>query len=244
MTTVAPDEFDPFGPLEPPMAPAAGAPLPPAGVSREMPPVASAPRVTAPGAAGVASAAVGAVEPVEGAVAAPAAPAAPDQVAAEVRLADGDVTAPLGGVIAGGSRKPFPAAKPLPAGPGTEAQDVRDAVGAEPDYSDLASINRDLLRLRVRMAQVRRAMREASRAGVEARITYQRELRRALVQQSGGSAEMRKAAAELMCEDLEARAIIAEKAAEELVTLYRSVRDDMENAKVVAYNLRVLHSLD
>ena len=208
MTTAAPDEFDPFGPVGSPVVSAAGAPLPPAVPVRQV----AAPESVAP------------------------AVAAGDGSPSSRRLAEGEVTAPLGGVVAGGSRKPFPAARPLPEWPGTDVQDVRDAVDATPDYSDLAALNRDLLRLRVRMAQVRRAMREASRAAVE--------LRRALVQQSGGSAEMRKAAAELMCEDLEARAIIAEKSAEEFVTLYRSVRDDMENAKVVAYNLRVLHSMD
>ena len=122
-------------------------------------------------------------------------------------------------------------------------QDHEDGADGQVDYSDLAAINRDLLRLRVRMNRARRAMRQASRDAVEAKLRYHRALRRALVQQSGGSAETRKAAAELMCEDLEADMVMCAQVADEYTTLFRSVRDDIENAKVVAYNLRALANL-
>lgn len=151
-----------------------------------------------------------------------------------------DNTVPRGGPVAGGKRAPIPENKPIPTWEETHTQDSFDSADDQVDYHDLASLNRELQRLRVRMANIRRAMRDAGRESVEAKMKYQRALRRALVQQSGGSAESRKANAELQCEDLEADMAMKAQVAEEYVTLFRSVRDDIENAKVVAYNLRAL----
>lgn len=153
---------------------------------------------------------------------------------------DSDNTVPHGGPVAGGKRTPIPENKPIPDWESTEAQDSFDSADDQVDYHDLTSLNRELQRLRVRMANIRRAMRNAGRESVEAKMRYQRALRRALVQQSGGSAESRKANAELQCEELEADMAMKAQVAEEYVTLFRSVRDDIENAKVVAYNLRAL----
>lgn len=170
-------------------------------------------------------------------------PAVPVKAAAPVAEPAAEVVVPRGGPVANGRREAIPAAPPLPAWEDPANQDRGDALDVDVDYSDLAALNRDLLRLRVQMSRVRRAMRTAGRQAVEAKLEYQRALRRALVQQTGGSAETRKAAAELMCEELEAKVITLEKVAEEYNTLFRSVRDDIENAKVVAYNLRVLGNL-
>lgn len=160
-------------------------------------------------------------------------------------LPDGDITGedtvPARGTpVAGGRRVSVPAPRPLPAWNAPNDQDLYDSGDGGFDYSDLERLNRDMLQLRIRMSKVRRAMRQASREAVEAKLSYQRALRRALIQQSGGSAEMRKAAAELMCEDLEADWAMRQQVAEEFTTLFRSIRDDIENAKVVSYNLRAL----
>lgn len=170
----------------------------------------------------------------------PAAPTAAVRAPAE---GPAETVVPRGGPVANGRREAIPPAPPLPRWEDPANQDRGDALDVEVDYSDLAALNRDLLRLRVQMSRVRRAMRTAGREAVEAKLEYQRALRRALVQQTGGSAETRKAAAELMCEELEARVTTLEKVADEYNTLFRSVRDDIENAKVVAYNLRVLGNL-
>jgi hypothetical protein len=155
-----------------------------------------------------------------------------------------DVTVPRGGPIANGRREPIAAARPLPAWADPSAQDFNDgATEGEIDYSDLESLNRDLMRLRVRMNRIRRQMRQAGRDAVDAKLNYQRVFRRALIQQSGGSAESRKAAAELMCEEQEAEMVMKQQVADEYSTLFRSIRDDMENAKTVAYNMRALTSL-
>lgn len=156
---------------------------------------------------------------------------------------DGSTDIARGGPVSGGRRLPIPPAPELPAWADPGPQDHEDGADGQLDYSDLAALNRDLLRLRVRMNRVRRAMRQASRDAAEAKLRYQRSLRRALVQQTGGSAETRRAAAELMCEDLEADVVMKAQVADEYTTLFRSVRDDIENAKVVAYNLRALVNL-
>jgi len=43
-----------------------------------------------------------------------------------------------------------------------------------------------------------------------------------------------------LCEELEADMAMKNQIAAEYETLFRSVRDDTENAKVVSYNLRAL----
>ena len=147
---------------------------------------------------------------------------------------------PRGGPVISGKRINIPSAKPLPHWDDTHlaAQDEGDVVNL--DYADLNAVNRDLVLLRLRLHKVRRAMRQAAREAVEAKLRYQRSLRRALVQQSGGSAEMRKASAELLCEDLEADMVMKSQIVEEYSSLFRSIRDDVENAKTIAYNLRSL----
>lgn len=131
---------------------------------------------------------------------------------------------------------------PLPAWGDTDVQDSGDLQG-EVDYQDLDSVNRDLTRLRIRLHRVRRGMRAAAREAVEAKLVYNRALRRALVQQTGGSAEMRKASAELLCEDLEADMVIKQQVVEEYSSLFRAIRDDIENAKTIAFNLRSLMNI-
>lgn len=155
-----------------------------------------------------------------------------------------DVEVPRGGPVSGGRRSPVPASVPLPPWPDPSAQDYGDGVDDEAvDYSDLAAVNRDLMRLRIRLNRIRRGMRDASRDAVEAKITYQRAFRRALVQQSGGSAESRKASAELLCEELEADMVMKQQVADEYQSLFRTVRDEVDNAKAVAFNLRSLMSI-
>lgn len=155
----------------------------------------------------------------------------------------GGVRVPRGGPVMGGARVPIPEAPALPAWRSPAPQDAGDGVDADLDYTDLDAVNRDLVHLRVRMNRIRRQMRAAAREAVEAKLEYQRALRRALVQQSGGSAETRKAHAELLCEDLEAAYVMATQVADEYSTLFRNARDDVENAKTVAYNLRALMTM-
>lgn len=156
----------------------------------------------------------------------------------------GTVHIPRGGPVgAAGRRSPIMPAPKLPAWEDPALQDASDGVDESFDYTDLAGINRDLQKLRVQMNRIRREMRRAGREAIEAKLTYQRQLRRALVQQTGGSAETRKASAELMCEELEADMVMKAQVADEFSTRFRSVRDDIENAKVVAYNLRAIHNM-
>lgn len=162
---------------------------------------------------------------------------------AETVEAVGEVSAGRGGVVSGGKRTPFPAAPPMPTWPDQSYQDEFDGADGQIDYSDLAASNRDLMRQRVRLAKARRALREANRTSAEAKLKYGREMRRALIQQSGGSAESRRAAAEIACEAFENDMVVASAVAADAETYFRSVRDDIDAAKVVAYNLRAIQQL-
>lgn len=151
------------------------------------------------------------------------------------------VTAPRGGPASGGRRKPHPGpARPVDAnmwgGEPTSADGVDDE--ETPDYSSLETVNSDLLRLRVRMNRIRREMARSGREAASAKLAYQRAMRRSLIEQSGGTAEIRRAHAEIACEELETVWIVAQQVADEYVSLFRATRDDAENAKTVAFNLR------
>lgn len=161
--------------------------------------------------------------------------------AGEPAVEDGAVRSAT--TAAGGRKVVIPAPHPLPEWADSSPQDTGDIASDHVDYHDLNDVNRDLTRLRIRMHRVRREMRRAAREAVEAKLLYQRQLRRALVQQSGGSAEMRKASAELLCEDLEADMVMKAQVVDEYTSLFRSIRDDIENVKTISYNVRALMSI-
>ena len=157
--------------------------------------------------------------------------------------ASGETIIPRGGPVMGGKREPIPAANPLPAWRSTEYQDQGDVEMEHIDYHDLNDVNKDLLRLRLRLHRARKGLRAAAREATEAKLAYHRSLRRAMVQQTGGSADQRKAQAELLCEDLEADMVMKAQIVDEYSNLFRTIRDDVENAKTVAYNLRALMNI-
>lgn len=148
-----------------------------------------------------------------------------------------------GNTAMGGKKVVIQPSSPFPAWPDTASQDRNDSINDpnELSYSDLEAVNKDLLRLRIRMNNIRRDMRNAGREAVEAKMQYLRAFRRALIQQSGGSAEMRKAAAELLCEELETDMVMKQQVADEYASLFRATRDDLDNVKTVAFNLRALY---
>lgn len=153
--------------------------------------------------------------------------------------------APRGTPVSGGKRADIKPSGVLPAWGDSSNQDLGDGLNDSDQlsYTDLETLNKDLLHLRIRMNRIRREMRSAGRAAVEAKMRYQRAFRRALIQQSGGSAEMRKASAELECEDLEADMVMKQQVSDEYTTLFRAARDDVENVKTVAFNLRALSQI-
>lgn len=150
-------------------------------------------------------------------------------------------------VASEGKKQYIPEAKEAPDWPSSAEQDRGDR-GEELDeggdgfidYKDLEQINKELSHLRLLQNFVRRRMRDAKREAELASWRYDQRLRRQLVQQSGGSAETRKAMAELLVEDYEIEMIIKVQVASEWETRLRGTRDDIENTKVVAYNMRNL----
>ncbi len=168
-------------------------------------------------------------------------PVEPEPESAENELPDGSVRSVT---ASSGRRQIIPPPNELPDWADTASQDAGDIQeDATVDYQDLNEVSRELTRLRIRMHRIRREQRRVQREAVEAKLVYQRQLRRALVQQSGGSAEMRKASAELLCEDLEADMVMKAQVADEYNSLFRTVRDDIDNVKTISYNVRTLMSI-
>lgn len=166
-----------------------------------------------------------------------------DPLAAE---AGRETVIPHGGPTSGGKRVPIPPRKPFPRWNttiNTPLQDEYDFTDTDPDFTDLDEVNRDLQKLRAILNKARRYHREAERAAIEAQIAYKSALRRALVQQTGGSAETRKAKAELDCEELEVDYVVKNQVVNEWASRMRNIRDDIDNTKTVAYNLRTLTGL-
>lgn len=150
-------------------------------------------------------------------------------------------------VASEGKKQDIPEVKEPPSWPSSGEQDRGDRgdeLDAQGDgfidYKDLEQINKELSHLRLVQNFVRRKMRDAKREAELAKWRYNQRLRRQLVQQSGGSAETRKAMAELLVEDYEIEMIIKAQVASEWEMRWRSIRDDIENTKVVAYNMRNL----
>lgn len=156
---------------------------------------------------------------------------------------------PAGGPVSGGVRVPVSGEGAVVewehVADATARQDAGERVTEDDIPSDdLDSVNKDLVGLRVRMAHARRGQRDASRRFVDAKVRYERAYRRALIKQSGGNVESRRAHAEIECEDLESEYLVAQQVLKEFDATVRNVRDDIENAKTVAYNLRTLMSIN
>lgn len=113
----------------------------------------------------------------------------------------------------------------------------------ESDYTDLSLLNRDINRTRAMSFRVKNAVAEARRVEVEAADRYRKALNRQLIGLSGGTAEQRKAIAEVLTEDLNTQYLVAEAMVKEQVSLSYTVSRDLETLKTLADNLRKQMSL-
>lgn len=142
------------------------------------------------------------------------------------------------GIAMGG--KPFhvPDADPLPVFPEPTGDEVYVPADDGVDAWDLSRANQELNRIRARLYRLSQALREAQQRYAAAKLRYERALRRALVQVSGGTAETRKAAAELACEPFENDVVVAQQEVEALKQLAMTARADLEAVLNIAHNLR------
>lgn len=117
-------------------------------------------------------------------------------------------------------------------------QDADRYVPAEIDATDLSVINREMNRCRARLFHVSQSQRHAQRDFVEADLAYHRQMRRALVQVSGSTAEVRKAIAEMECEPFENDVVVKRQLVEELRKRSQDVRDDLKAVEILSHNAR------
>lgn len=130
---------------------------------------------------------------------------------------------------------PMPAAPTWPGSAGADDEYVPDE---QFDAQDLSAVNRELNRCRARIFRISQALRAAQRNAEEADLIYRRHMRRQLVSISGGSAETRKAMAELQCEDYENDVVVAQQIVEELKKRSTDARDDLKAVENLSHNVR------
>lgn len=110
----------------------------------------------------------------------------------------------------------------------------------EYDANDLSDVNREINRTKSRLFRVGNLLADANRAHAEAVLTYDRQYRRALIGISGGSAETRKALAELQCEDFENDVLVTKQVAERLKELANAVRRELDAVQNQSHNVRAM----
>jgi hypothetical protein len=150
----------------------------------------------------------------------------------------GEGSARTRGIASGGAPVSVPDRPGQPVWPGGESADEQYVPDEAFDASDLHLVNRELNRCRARLFRVSGALRAAQRAAAEADLQYRRELRRALVTVSGGTAESRKAVAELQCEPFENEQVIAQQVVEEWKKRAMDARDDLKAVENLSHNVR------
>lgn len=137
----------------------------------------------------------------------------------------------------------FDTPKAFPNWPTASPDDEYIPYVQEADYTDLSLLNRDINRTRAMSFRVKNAVAEARRVEVEAADRYRKALNRQLIGLSGGTAEQRKAIAEVLTEDLNTQYLVAEAMVKEQVSLSYTVSRDLETLKTLADNLRKQMSL-
>lgn len=136
-----------------------------------------------------------------------------------------------------------PDAPGAPATPnGLAAVDESYVPDEEFDATDLMQVNRELNRARARIFRCSQTLKRVQRALAEAQVDYDRQMRRALVTQSGGTAESRRALAEIQCEEFENRVVIGKQVVEEWRRRCNDARDDLKALENISHNVRA--SLD
>lgn len=132
----------------------------------------------------------------------------------------------------------FDTPKSFPSWPTSNTDDEYIPYVQESDYTDLSLLNRDINRTRAMSFRVKNAVAEARREEVEAADRYRKALNRQLIGLSGGTAEQRKAIAEVLTEDLNTAYLVAETIVKEQISLSYTISRDLETLKTLADNLR------
>lgn len=110
--------------------------------------------------------------------------------------------------------------------------------GSDIDYTDLQAVNSELSQLRLRLHEVRIALKNVERDVVAYKYAYEAQKKRYMVRLSGGSATEREAMAELLCEDLYTSFLVTQTVAKEISQHSRDMRNDLDALKEISNNLR------
>lgn len=148
------------------------------------------------------------------------------------------------GMAAGGSTVgDLPAPPPVPVWPDFANHPDAHYVPDEGfDATDLIQVNRELNRARARVFRCSDILKTCQRTLAEAQSNYDRQMRRALVTITGGTAESRKALAEIQCEEFENRVVVGKQVVEEWRRRCSDARDDLKALENISHNVRA--SLD
>lgn len=142
------------------------------------------------------------------------------------------------GLAAGGRQATMKAPAPLPDWPQPRSEDEVYVPDEEFDVSDLSEVNRQMLRAKSRLFRASQYLKDAQRAEIDAQLTYRRAYRRFIVSLTGGSAESRKALAEVYCEEFENAMVVAGQVVEEWKKRAQDCRDDLRAIENLAHNVR------
>jgi hypothetical protein len=109
---------------------------------------------------------------------------------------------------------------------------------ADVDFHDLNNINIEIVRLRVRIHQVRNDFKKAKRIAVHLKYVYEQEKKRIWIQLSGGSEKTREAMAEIMTQDSYTEFLVGDVLANELADMSRVLRTELDALKEISNNQR------
>lgn len=162
----------------------------------------------------------------------------PDSSAQTTAPAEPESKGRARGMAVNGKTADLPAPPPRPTWPGAVSADDDYVPDEQFDAHDLSDVNRELNRCRSRLFRISQALKGAQRNLADAELAYNRAYRRALIAVSGGSAETRKAYAEVQCEQFENDLAVARQVVEELKKRSMDARDDLKAVENLSHNVR------
>lgn len=131
--------------------------------------------------------------------------------------------------------------KPLPSWPQPTADD--EYIPEEVDYYDLRTLNRQINASRTLSFRTKNRLADARIHEAETGERYRRAYNKQMVALSGGTAEQRKAIAEVSTEDLYSEFIVAQTVVKNLTSLSYAVSKDLDTLKSLSDNMRKQMSL-
>ncbi len=111
------------------------------------------------------------------------------------------------------------------------------------DYTDLASVNAELVKLKTKFFLVRKDLKAAQRAETRFFWAYESAKKRNLIQITGGTEKTREGAAELLAETEYGQYLVARQVAKEVANLHRDLKSELDLLKELSNNLRRLIDL-